>query len=154
MAPPSEIRAVVIAKPGAAEIKTVPLPRLPDDYILVRTTAVAINPTDWKHIDGGAIIGGVVGCDYVGVVEQVGPKVTKQFAKGDRIAGFVHGSNKVRPEGGAFAEYIIAKGDVQIKVPENLSDVEAATLGVGVATVVCTLFFETPLHTVVKAGLD
>ncbi|KAL2169181.1 hypothetical protein VTG60DRAFT_6345 [Thermothelomyces hinnuleus] len=136
MAPPAEIKALVITKPGTAEIKTVPLPTLPDDYILVRVTAVALNPTDWKHIGMGEnTVGTIVGCDYAGVVEQVGPKVTKPFAKGDRVAGFVHGSNKVRPNGGAFAEYIIAKGDVQIKIPDNLSDEEAATLGVGVSTV-------------------
>ncbi|KAK3306440.1 chaperonin 10-like protein [Chaetomium strumarium] len=143
MAPPSEIKAVVITAPGKAEVKTVPLPALPDDYILIRTTAVALNPTDWKHIDAvpsAVDVGAVVGCDYAGIVEQVGPKVTKKFAKGDRVAGFVHGSNRLRPEGGAFAEYIIAKGDLQIKTPDNLSDVEAATLGVGVSTVAQGLY--------------
>ena len=137
MAPPSEIKAVVITKPGTAEVKTVPLPNLPDDYILVRPTAVALNPTDWKHVGmGEGTVGTRVGCNYAGIVEQVGPKVTKQFAKGDRITGVVHGSNKSQPEGGAFAEYIIVKGDLQIKTPDNLSDEEAATLGVGVSTVV------------------
>ncbi len=138
MAPPSEIKAVVVTKPGTAEVKTVPLPTLPDDYILVRTTAVALNPTDWKHVYmGEETVGTRVGCDYAGIVEQVGPKVTKPFAKGDRITGIVHGCNKLRPDGGAFAEYIIAKGDLQIKTPDNLTDEEAATLGVGVSTVVC-----------------
>lgn len=138
MAPPPEIKAVVITKPGTAEVKTVPLPTIPDDYILVRPTAVALNPTDWKHIGMGAnTVGTRVGCDYAGIVEQVGPKVTKTFAKGDRIFGIVHGSNKLQPEGGAFAEYIIVKGDLQNKTPDNLSDEEAATLGVGVSTVVC-----------------
>ncbi|KAJ4300629.1 hypothetical protein N0V88_003313 [Collariella sp. IMI 366227] len=136
MAVPTEIKAVVITRPGTAEVKTVPLPTLPDDYILVRTTAVALNPTDWKHVQGvGQNTGSIVGCDYAGVVEQVGSKVTKAFAKGDRVAGMVHGSNQSRPEGGAFGEYIIAKGDLQIKTPDNLSDVEAATLGVGISTV-------------------
>lgn len=136
MAPPSEINAVVITKTGTAEVKTVPLPKLPDDYILVRTTAVALNPTDWKHVDrGGDVVGARVGCDYVGIVEQVGPKVTKSLAKGDRVCGIVHGANSLQPEGGAFADYIIAKGDIQIKVPDNLSDEEASTLGVAISTV-------------------
>jgi len=137
MAPPSERKALVITKPGTAEIKAVSIPTLPDDYILIRVTAVALNPTDWKHIGTGEkTVGAIVGCDYAGIVEQVGPKVTKPFAKGDRISGVVHGSNKVRPDGGAFAEYIIAKGDLQIKTPDNLSDEDAATLGVGITTVV------------------
>lgn len=145
MAVPSEIKAVVITKPGTAEVKTVPLPTLPEDYILVRTTAVALNPTDWKHIDmAGPPVGARVGCDYAGIVEQVGPRVTKAFAKGDRICGLVHGSNKVQPDGGTFGEYIIVKGDLQIKTPDNLSDEEAATLGVGVSTVVSVAPSPTP----------
>ncbi|KAL2018316.1 hypothetical protein VTK56DRAFT_979 [Thermocarpiscus australiensis] len=135
MAPPPQTKAVVITKPGQAEVLTVPTPKLPDDYILVRTTAVALNPTDWKHIDAGRDLGSRVGCDYAGIVEEVGSKVTKPFKKGDRICGMVHGSNKLQPEGGAFAEYIIVKGDIQIKIPDNFSDEEAATLGVGISTV-------------------
>ncbi|EAQ88415.1 hypothetical protein CHGG_05034 [Chaetomium globosum CBS 148.51] len=136
MAPPSQINAVVIIKPGTAEVKTVPLPELPDDYILVRTTAVALNPTDWKHIERDAdAVGARVGCDYAGIVEQVGPKVNKPFAKGDRICGIAHGANSLRLDSGAFGDYIIVKGDLQIKIPDNLSNEEAATLGVAISTV-------------------
>lgn len=49
--------------------------------------------------------GCTVGCDFSGVVEEVGSKVEKQWQKGDRIAGFVHGVNSVEPEDGCFAEY-------------------------------------------------
>ncbi|KAK0741936.1 chaperonin 10-like protein [Apiosordaria backusii] len=139
---PRETKAVIIASLGKAEIRTVPIPTLRDDYILVRTTAVALNPTDWKHIDGinlgpnqSSVIGTRVGCDYAGIVEEVGPKVTKPFKKGDLICGPAHGSNAVQPEDGTFAEYIVVKGDVQIKVPDNLKDYEAATLGIGITTV-------------------
>lgn len=38
-------------------------------------------------------------------------------------------------EDGAFANYITAKGDVQIKIPDNVSSIDAATLGVGIFTV-------------------
>ncbi|KAK3329456.1 chaperonin 10-like protein [Apodospora peruviana] len=136
MAPPSEIKAVVIAQPGVAEVQTVPLPTLRDDYILVRPTAVALNPSDWKHVEGvddntGCRVGG----DYAGVVESVGSKVTKKFVPDDRICGMVHGSNSVQPEDGAFAEYIVVRDALQIKIPDNLTDEEAATLGIGISTV-------------------
>jgi hypothetical protein len=63
-------------------------PKLRDDYILVKTVAVALNPTDWKHIAGGiAAEDGLSGCDYSGVVEEVGKSVTKNFKKGDKICG-------------------------------------------------------------------
>jgi D-arabinose 1-dehydrogenase-like Zn-dependent alcohol dehydrogenase len=140
MAPPQEIKAVIITQRGTAEVKTVPLPTLPDDHILVRTTAVGLNPTDWMHIHQYEGTEGTrSGCDYAGVVEQVGPSVTKPFVKGDRICGFVHGANRLQPERGTFGEYIIVKGDLQIKIPDNLTDEEAASLGVGVTTVVCPL---------------
>ena len=71
----------------------------------------------------------------MGTVVEVGPKVTKSFKKGDRVAGFTHGVNAVEKEDGCFAQYAVAKGDVQCKLPDNLSDEVAATLGVGVTTV-------------------
>ena len=88
-----------------------------------------------EHIDDFAAPGNTIGCDFAGIVEAVGPKVQKKWQKGDRIAGFAHGGNQDEPEDGCFAEYCVAKGDLQIKIPSSLSSVEAATLGVGVATV-------------------
>ena len=85
-------KAIVYVDKGEAKIEEVPQPKLRDDYILVKVTTVGLNPTDWKHIDFGmAVPGARVGCDYAGVVEAVGSKVTRKFEKGDRIAGMVHG---------------------------------------------------------------
>ncbi|KAJ5175573.1 uncharacterized protein N7482_001450 [Penicillium canariense] len=141
-------RAIIVQGAGRAVLESnVPVPELPDDYILVRTKAVALNPTDWRHIDFVPCNGAIVGCDYAGVVEAVGPRVKKPFQKGDRVAGFVHGSNAVRPNGGAFAEYVIAKGDLQIFIPDAMSFEAAATLGVGLTTVGQNLYqsMELPL---------
>lgn len=89
-------QAVKTVEVGKAAVVDVEIPKLPaDDYILVKTTAVAINPTDWKHIDLAdkfPCVGIWVGCDYAGVVEEVGPGVTTDFKKGDRICGPVNGS--------------------------------------------------------------
>ncbi len=92
---PKETKAILINAKGVAAVETVPVPPLRPDYILVRTTAVGLNPTDWKHVDhlgGGDPTGTRVGCDYAGVVEEVGPEVTKPWRKGDRVAGMIHGS--------------------------------------------------------------
>lgn len=45
-----------------------------------------------------------------------------------------HKGNAVQHEDGAFGNFIAAKGDIQIKIPENMSFEEAATLGVGIST--------------------
>jgi NADPH:quinone reductase-like Zn-dependent oxidoreductase len=92
----SQNKAVRILTSGTAHIVDVPYPTLPaDDYIIVKTTAVAVNPTDWKHVDRADQVGAgtsYIGCDYAGTVVEVGPAVTKKFNKGDRIAGPVNGA--------------------------------------------------------------
>lgn len=132
----STIKAVVIAGKEAKLDRSRPSPKLRDDYILVKTEAVALNPTDWKHIAFGlGPQGGLVGCDFAGTVVEVGNAVTKSWKKGERLAGVAHGGNSVQPEDGAFAEYIVAKGDVQIKIPDSLSFEDASTMTLGVTTV-------------------
>ncbi|KAF7118390.1 hypothetical protein CNMCM5793_007907 [Aspergillus hiratsukae] len=134
-------KAVVITAPKQASLVTDrPIPKLRDDYLLIKNVSVALNPTDWKHIDYMASPGALVGCDYAGIVEEVGKAVKKPFKKGDRVCGFAHGSNAVQHEDGTFAEYIVAKGDLQIRIPDNLSFQEAATLGVGITTVGQSLY--------------
>jgi NADPH:quinone reductase-like Zn-dependent oxidoreductase len=44
--------------------------------------------------------------------------------------------NKVQPDDGTFGEYCIVKAGVAFKIPDNITDEEAATLGLGIATVV------------------
>jgi NADPH:quinone reductase-like Zn-dependent oxidoreductase len=130
------MKAVVNRNKQPVLEKNRPAPKLRDDYLLVKVKAVALNPTDWKHAAFGlAAEDGLLGCDFSGIVEEVGPKVTKQWAKGDAILGVAHGGNAIQPEDGAFAEYIVAKGDVQIKKPDNLSFEQAATLSLGATTV-------------------
>ncbi|KAF2267352.1 GroES-like protein [Lojkania enalia] len=139
-------RAVVHKELGAEVRSDVLLPKLRDDYIIVKTKAVALNPTDWKAYIKKASMGGrnspgaIIGCDYAGIVEEVGKAVTKPLKKGDRVAGFVKGSDPFNHENGAFAEHITAKGDIQTKIPDSMSFEEAATLGVGITTVGQGLF--------------
>ncbi|KEF54421.1 uncharacterized protein A1O9_09588 [Exophiala aquamarina CBS 119918] len=127
--------AIIIKAAATPELVEASVPSLRDDYILVKVKAVALNPTDILHIDYFAPVGACVGCDYAGIVEEVGTKVTKPFKKGDRIAGVAHGSNAVNHEDGTFAELITVKGDLQIHIPDTISFEEAATLGIGITTV-------------------
>ena len=76
---------------GKATLKRLPVPKVPDDYLLVRTVAIALNPTDWTTLDAPGASGTLVGCDYAGVVEEVGSAVRRDFKKGDRVAGMGHG---------------------------------------------------------------
>lgn len=82
---------VILPDEKGAAIQEVSVPKVRDDWILVETKAVALNPADWKHIDYAfADAGSRLGVDYAGVVLEVGKNVT-QYKKGDRVAGFCHG---------------------------------------------------------------
>lgn len=48
---PSTMKAIKIVEAGKAEIQSVPVPHLRDDYVLVKVEAIALNPTDWKVFD-------------------------------------------------------------------------------------------------------
>lgn len=87
-------RGIVKTAQGKTELITIPIPRLRDDYILVKTIAVALNPADWQDVLEPFTPGTtrtVMGIDFAGIVVEVGKNVTKNFKKGDRIAGMCHG---------------------------------------------------------------
>lgn len=96
---------------------------------------MADRTVDWKHVYNLASKGALLGCDYSGIVEEVGDEVDGNWKKGDRICGAGHGGNAVQHEDGAFAEHIVVKGGIQMHIPESLSFEEAATLGIGISTV-------------------
>ena len=60
----SSMKALKIISKGQAAVQEVPIPKLRPDYLLVKTRFVALNPTDWKHIDKLPQPGATVGCDY------------------------------------------------------------------------------------------
>lgn len=50
--------AIVVQNRGEADSVEVNIPKVRDDYIIVKVKAVALNPTGWKHIDFQPITGG------------------------------------------------------------------------------------------------
>lgn len=113
------------------------IPVLEPDMILVKNVQVAINPTDFKMPDNFPTPHTTVGCDFAGVIVDIGSAVNETrklnnrsiLQIGDRVCGGVHGSNSLRPLVGAFAEYVAAFGDCVLKVPDGLSWPEAAAIG-------------------------
>lgn len=45
-------------------------------------------------------------------------------------------SDTTNHENGSFGEYLVAKAAIQLKIPDNITDTEASTLGVSTITVV------------------
>ncbi|KAF2185496.1 GroES-like protein [Zopfia rhizophila CBS 207.26] len=121
-------RAIVQGEAGSKTIRNVPIPSISPSEILVKTIAVAINPTDHKMPDSFPSLGAIVGCDYSGIVVKVGSE-TSGLRVGDRVAGAVHGSNPIHHEDGAFAEYIKTSADLVYHVPGIFSWEDAAAIG-------------------------
>ena len=102
--------------------------------VLVRTVAVALNPADAKMLDYSPSPDAVHGYDFAGTIVSLGPESPPHLSVGDRVADLVHGMNKLRPDVGAFAEYVGETGDLLLKIPEDMSWEDAAGLGTGIAT--------------------
>jgi NADPH:quinone reductase-like Zn-dependent oxidoreductase len=117
------------------------VPELWPKAVLVRTAAVAVNQVDAKLLDYSPAPGAVIGHDFSGTVVALGEsaRAAGRLAVGNRVAGLVHGMNKLRPDVGAFAEYVAADADLVLQIPDAMSFEEAATLGVGVATAALAL---------------
>ncbi|EWZ28643.1 chaperonin 10-like protein [Fusarium oxysporum Fo47] len=115
----------------------VAVPSISPDEILVKVKAVALNPTDFKHLDVVAPPNSIIGCDYAGEVHLVGENVTTKWQIGDRIAGVVHGG--LFPDRGAFAEYLKTDADLAWKIPDDICDADAATYGISAVTALLSL---------------
>ena len=59
----------------ARVIAKVLMPELAGDCVLIKTMAVALNPTDWKHIHFFLTKGATAGCDYARIIEEGGSDV-------------------------------------------------------------------------------
>jgi NADPH:quinone reductase-like Zn-dependent oxidoreductase len=128
------MKALVQEGYGSADhlhVRVVPTPELIEGRILVRMRAASVNALDWHSTHGGLLleVAGklmrqkdepVRGVDVAGIVEAVGPNVTR-FKPGDEVFGGAPA---------AFAEYVRAREDRVLLKPRNISFEEAATLGV------------------------
>jgi len=82
-----EMKALVIEKPGAARVQTVPVAPLGERDVRIKVMASGICGTD-AHIFRGEYLGSypvIPGHEFSGVVEEVGAEVTR-FSAGDRVA--------------------------------------------------------------------
>lgn len=85
------LKAVKVIAPGeAGVVSDATVPRVRDDYLIAKTKAVALNPTDYHHAKHFSVPGTVLGCDWAGIVQEVGKNVTR-FKPGDEVSGVCHG---------------------------------------------------------------
>lgn len=123
------MRAAYVTQPGPAEtlqVGELPTPTPAGGECLVRVTVAAVNPID-TYVRGG-LVGMelpspyVPGCDLAGVVEAVGPGVTR-FRPGDRVWGSNQG---LLGRQGTLAEYATVDEAWLYPTPDGVTDEVAA----------------------------
>ncbi|KAH8690645.1 putative alcohol dehydrogenase [Talaromyces proteolyticus] len=135
--PPLEKQTgIVTVGDGTLSISSVPVPPVSSSSILVRTCAVALNPSDYKVPTRLRVSGHLAGGDFAGVIVAVGSAVAssdrprcKPWVVGDRVFGAVHGCNPTNPQSGAFAEYIDADPAILTRIPQGWDWYKAAAFG-------------------------
>lgn len=151
------MRAVVFDEVGGPlRVREVAPPVCPDDGVVVRVGATGVCRSDWHAWRGheDVALPHVPGHELAGVVEQVGPSVTR-WAAGQRVtlpfvcgcgrcAWCAAGEPQVCPDQtqpgftgwGSFAELVaVHAADLNlVALPDSLDDVAAASLGCRFAT--------------------
>ncbi|KAK0516445.1 hypothetical protein JMJ35_001048 [Cladonia borealis] len=133
---PRHRNALVATGPGELAMKRVPMPTIEPNQILVKTSAVALNPSDYKLLDQSTTVGAISGSDFAGTVVKVGDGVDVSKLKvGDRVFGCVFGANPADPSSGAFGSYVAATADLCLHMPDAMPFANATSLGMGIMTV-------------------
>jgi NADPH:quinone reductase-like Zn-dependent oxidoreductase len=144
------MRALVLSRYGGPECTAlidVPLRSPRPGQILVRVHAAGLNPVDFKTRAGALNIIHryplpiVMGNELSGVIEDVGPGVTR-FAEGDRVFARV-----AKEAMGAFAEYAVALEDHAARMPASLDFTAAAAVPLAALTALQALRDELHLGT-------
>lgn len=122
------MRAIVIEERGGPEVlilREIPDPVCGTEDLLVGVRATALNRGDLLQRRGLYPQPGpipeheVPGLEFAGEVLQAGARV-EGFAPGDRVMGIL--------AGGSYAEKIVTHNRNAVRIPDNLSDAEAAAV--------------------------
>ena len=118
------MKAIQVKKPGgpeALELVDIPVPQPKPNEAVVKAAAAGVNFIDVYHREGRypVPLPFVIGQEGAGVVSAVGAEV-KSVKPGDRVAwsGVM----------GSYAEYVAIPADRLVKVPQGVSDREAAAV--------------------------
>lgn len=121
------MRAIVIREPGGPdvlELREVPDPPVPPHHVAVRVQRAAVNRADVLQRLGfypapSGVPRDIPGLEYQGIVETVGEGVSTH-QQGDRVFGLVGG--------GAYAQFVVVHEREAVRIPDALSDEQAAAV--------------------------
>lgn len=144
---PSTQRAIQQGEDGRLHIvNDAAIPPLLPGFALVRTSAVALNPSDYKISKNFPLPGSYVGIDFAGTVVQVADDVDCVRPGTEVFGACFSFSPTHRMVNGAFAEYVRVRADLLARMPPpvqgqfSLTVLQAATLGTALATCLLALW--------------
>jgi NADPH:quinone reductase-like Zn-dependent oxidoreductase len=118
--------------PDILRLETVPMPQPSPSEVVVAVKAVGLNSLDWKFREGWIsdlpieLLPATLGVEFAGVVTEIGSAVS-QFRPGDRVMAHL-------PMLGAYAGYLAVSAETLARIPDELSEVQAAALPISVLT--------------------
>jgi len=139
------MKAVYVKEFGGAENlewrDVADLPKPSDAQVFVNVKASALNRADILQRKGfypapAGFPERILGLEFAGVVAEIGENV-KDFKTGDRVFGIT--------AGGANAESLLSDASLLVKIPENLSFIEAAAIPEAFLTAHDALFTQASL---------
>lgn len=131
------LRAVTVDSPGPVEalvLRDVPVPRPHQGEVLVQVACAGVNYADVKRRQGtspgGASVNGFVpGIEVSGRVVELGPGAPAELL-GRRVLGLCNS--------GGYAEHLAVPADWVHAIPDHMTDIDAAALGVvGLTSLLC-----------------
>ncbi|TWU75377.1 hypothetical protein ED733_001097 [Metarhizium rileyi] len=85
----------------------------------------------------------MAGCDFCGIIHEVGAKAASIHPRGTRVCGAVFPYHPKGAQNGAFAQFVAADCRLLLRVPDDWTDLEGASLG-GVGWSTLCLAFADP----------
>lgn len=140
-------KALLVTEIGKPLVLTTshPVPQPGPSQIQIRVSVTGINPHDQRMRDTGLLIAdslpAILTNDVVGIVTALGAEVSN-FALGDRV---VSQSLVTDSTQSGLQEYAVLDADFAAKVPDSLSDDDAAELPTNAVTSALALFDNTLL---------
>lgn len=134
------MRAIWVEQPGGLEVledRELPLPEPGQGEVRVRVKAVGLNPVDaaWRRGEHLPPLPGVLGRDFSGVVDALGPGVVPRNCLGcDLDVGVPVLGYAGRASNGTYAEYLCLPVELVGRLRPSLGFERAASLPVAILT--------------------
>ncbi|MGW3247283.1 NADP-dependent oxidoreductase [Streptomyces sp. NPDC001070] len=116
--------------PEALRVFEVPEPHAGPGHVRLRVHAATVNPGD-RYLRNGSLGATssappyVPGMEAAGVLDEIGSGTATDLRLGDRVMAM---AVPTRPEGGAYAEYLVVPAHQVARAPRGTTHAEAATL--------------------------